>query len=308
MVNDLNVQRNQLQGSNFASNVRPSLILPGLCRSQSGRSQRIHANSSYIFFYQKLPVLVKRANVWKWCRTFNAKIFVLNVRHLTSPRSFRVEHSGQLPKVARQRALPQAESLPAPHRRFDHVCAKGHQGRKRGEVVRTTCTAGPLRWCWRTETPNKMPTTRSLTRPGDRNASRSWLSGWGTSDWNEAAHLAPAGVRTTECAPAHAVSPAAPSEPATPVIYGPPQWAKRSFTGGFPGSAFPLQPDGTLRCPADRPLYAQERRSSTRWLSARVVRGSHWLLPRLSLARAVSGTSLHQKTAPGQCRLQAFAR
>jgi hypothetical protein len=40
-------------------------------------------------------------------------------------------------KVARQRALPQTESLPAAHRRFDRVCAKGHQGRKRGEVVRT---------------------------------------------------------------------------------------------------------------------------------------------------------------------------
>lgn len=67
-------------------------------------------------------------------------------------------------------------------------------------------------------------------------------------------HLAPAAVRTTECAPAHAVS------PATPVTYGPAQWAKRSFPGGFPGSAFPLPSDGTLRCPADRPLYAQERR------------------------------------------------
>jgi hypothetical protein len=73
-------------------------------------------------------------------------------------------------------------------------------------------------------------------------------------------HLAPAVVRTTVFAPAHAVSPTAPSEPATPVIYGPAQWAKRSFTGGFPGSAFTLQPDGTLRCPADKPLYAQERR------------------------------------------------
>ncbi len=40
-------------------------------------------------------------------------------------------------KVARQRALPRHESLPAPHRRFDHVCAKGYQGRKRGEVART---------------------------------------------------------------------------------------------------------------------------------------------------------------------------
>jgi hypothetical protein len=40
-------------------------------------------------------------------------------------------------KVARQRALPQTEALPAAHRRFDHVCAKGYQGRKRGVVVRT---------------------------------------------------------------------------------------------------------------------------------------------------------------------------
>jgi hypothetical protein len=39
--------------------------------------------------------------------------------------------------AARQRALPQTESLPAPHRRFDQVCAPGYQGRKRGEVVRT---------------------------------------------------------------------------------------------------------------------------------------------------------------------------
>jgi hypothetical protein len=39
--------------------------------------------------------------------------------------------------VTRQRALPQVESLPAPHRRFDQVCAPGYQGRKRGEVVRT---------------------------------------------------------------------------------------------------------------------------------------------------------------------------
>jgi len=40
-------------------------------------------------------------------------------------------------KAARQRALPQHESLPAPHRRFAAVCVKGYNGRKRGEVVRT---------------------------------------------------------------------------------------------------------------------------------------------------------------------------
>ncbi len=39
--------------------------------------------------------------------------------------------------TARQRALPQTDALPAPHRRFDQVCAPGYQGRKRGEIVRT---------------------------------------------------------------------------------------------------------------------------------------------------------------------------
>jgi hypothetical protein len=40
-------------------------------------------------------------------------------------------------QAARQRALPQTDALPAPHRRFDQVCAPGYHGRKRGEVVRT---------------------------------------------------------------------------------------------------------------------------------------------------------------------------
>jgi hypothetical protein len=340
-------------------------------------------------------------------------------------------------KTARQRALPQSDALPAPHRRFDQVCAKGYQGRKRGEVVRTrtivlqahthqflgtfggagngdyrgellralevltqyakqvqipperilvrldglygnaaplfdvlaarlgviarhkdyqlldlpavqavlagppaaTCThpesqmsralfdcpdvplspAGPLvRLVVATS-----PATADSPSVGERRAEMvyelfvstlpapafsakdvldlylhrgsfetvlsdeddeqdadRWVShtAWGQECfqilaqwlWNLrlelGQHLAPAVVRTTAFAPAHAVSPAAPSEPTTrserttPVIYGPPQWAKRSFTGGFPGSAFPLQPDGSLRCPADRPLYAQERR------------------------------------------------
>jgi hypothetical protein len=73
-------------------------------------------------------------------------------------------------------------------------------------------------------------------------------------------------LRTTEFAPASETSPASAMGPARsekqtpPVKYGPPQWARSSFTGGFPGSAFTLQPDGTLRCPADCPLYPQERR------------------------------------------------
>jgi len=45
-----------------------------------------------------------------------------------------------------------------------------------------------------------------------------------------------------------------------PVSYGPAQWARRSYTKGFSGSDFSLQTDGTLLCPADHPLYPQERR------------------------------------------------
>ncbi len=50
-----------------------------------------------------------------------------------------------------------------------------------------------------------------------------------------------------------------PSE-APSVLYGPPQWARPSYTKGFAGAEFVLQPDRTLRCPAGCPLYPQERR------------------------------------------------
>jgi hypothetical protein len=52
------------------------------------------------------------------------------------------------------------------------------------------------------------------------------------------------------------------------LTYGPPQWAQPSFTGGFPGSAFLPQADGTLLCPAGKVLtlieYRQERAKSVR--------------------------------------------
>jgi hypothetical protein len=47
---------------------------------------------------------------------------------------------------------------------------------------------------------------------------------------------------------------------AWPASYGPPNFARPSFTHGFPGSAFTPQPDGTLHCPAGHPLFVQERR------------------------------------------------
>jgi hypothetical protein len=78
--------------------------------------------------------------------------------------------------------------------------------------------------------------------------------------------LSPTTMRLTEFAPAQPETPAQPEVPAQPeatavsMSYGPPQLARPSFTGGFSGAAFALQPDGTLRCPANHPLYPQERR------------------------------------------------
>jgi hypothetical protein len=88
--------------------------------------------------------------------------------------------------------------------------------------------------------------------------------------WNlrlELGHaLHPTPMRTTEFAPAQMgeskpfVESAPVSKPTPPMTYGPPKFARPSFTGGFPGAAFLPQPDGTLRCPADHPLYPPERR------------------------------------------------
>lgn len=80
--------------------------------------------------------------------------------------------------------------------------------------------------------------------------------------------LSPTALRTTEFAPAASPTPI-PAAPAwaparnspSPVEYGSPHWARRSFTGGFPGSAFLPQADGTLLCPAQHVLYPQERRA-----------------------------------------------
>ncbi|HEU5383037.1 MAG TPA: hypothetical protein VFV38_47125 [Ktedonobacteraceae bacterium] len=79
-------------------------------------------------------------------------------------------------------------------------------------------------------------------------------------------HLSQAELRTTEFAPAREVEissidePELAKVPPPAIVYSPPQWARPSFTRGFPGSAFTPQSDGTLRCPADYPLYPQERR------------------------------------------------
>ena len=71
-------------------------------------------------------------------------------------------------QAARQRALPQTPELPAPHRRFDQVCAPGYLGRKRGEVARTRTTVlqahsaplvGHVWWSWQWGLPRRIGTS-----------------------------------------------------------------------------------------------------------------------------------------------------
>jgi hypothetical protein len=83
--------------------------------------------------------------------------------------------------------------------------------------------------------------------------------------WNlrlELGHaLHPTPMRTTEFASAAPSSPdPSPLAQAATPCYGPPTFAKTWKQGRLAGQDFVPQPDGTLRCPADHPLYPQERR------------------------------------------------
>jgi len=77
-------------------------------------------------------------------------------------------------------------------------------------------------------------------------------------------HLHPDPLRTTEFAPAireqNAPAATRPSVSAPASGYGPPAAATSWKTGRFTGQDFPLQPDGTLRCPAGSTLTLQEQR------------------------------------------------
>ena len=84
--------------------------------------------------------------------------------------------------------------------------------------------------------------------------------------WNirlELGHrLHPTPMRTTEFAKAEAQPFVPPVESAPEaLIYGAPERAHTSRVGIFAGADFQPQSDGTLRCPANRPLYPQERRA-----------------------------------------------
>jgi hypothetical protein len=98
--------------------------------------------------------------------------------------------------------------------------------------------------------------------------------------WNlrlELGHqLAPEPVRTTEFAsalpPPHEYAPTPPTSPFASG-YAPPATATSWKAGHFTGTDFPLQPDGTLRCPAGSTLLPHEHRREADG-SLRVVYGA----------------------------------
>jgi hypothetical protein len=74
-------------------------------------------------------------------------------------------------------------------------------------------------------------------------------------------HLHPTPMRTTEFAQANPDAQEVALGPAPELSsYGPPEVVHTARMGCLPGSDFPFQTDGTLRCPAGYPLYPQERR------------------------------------------------
>ncbi len=95
--------------------------------------------------------------------------------------------------------------------------------------------------------------------------------------WNirlELGHqLHPDPVRTTEFAPA--IPPPSPTPPhaVPPSGYAPPHVGLPWKAGCFAGQDFALQPDGTLRCPADQKLLPHEQRREADG-SLRVVYGA----------------------------------
>jgi hypothetical protein len=122
LVIDLKVRQDRPQGSNFAFKVRSSKNLRGSCRSRGGRCRGTNGNSSYIFSAEKCAVIIKYSKVWKWCRTFSANFFDLNVRHQACLRSFCVEHSGQLPVPMQPPSAVRASAPPTCPDRHDAAC------------------------------------------------------------------------------------------------------------------------------------------------------------------------------------------
>ena len=120
------------------------------------------------------------------------------------------------------------------------------------------------------KTRNLTPTVGVVTPPWDRSVGRWSRSGSGTSASILSHRLHPDPVRTTEFAPA---LPSPPPHTAPASGYAPPEVGSAWKANRFAGQDFALQPDGTLRCPADQKLTPHEQRREADG-SLRIVYGA----------------------------------
>ena len=129
-----------------------------------------------------------------------------------------------------------------------------------------TCTVARLRRCWPMKTRSKRSDRWYSHTPWGQEFAQILASGCGTCDWSWGNSS-----RQRNCAPPNLlphVRPNCLNRSSLHLRSTASGGHVRSYRNGhahrlrmaFPGSAFTPQPDGTLRCPANHPLYLQERR------------------------------------------------
>src|SRR5258708_9290257 len=125
---------------------------------------------------------------------------------------------------------------------------------------RCICIAARLKTRSPMKTANRIPTAGVVIQLAARRYGKSSANGCGTRLLELGHQLAPDPVRTTEFAPALLPAPKETLSPSPSQGYGPAEVALPWKQGRFSGRDFALQPDGTLRCPANHSLVAHERR------------------------------------------------
>ncbi len=124
------------------------------------------------------------------------------------------------------------------------------------------CIAAPLSLLWQMKTTNRTPIVGALTRPGGRSAGSSCRNGCGTSALSVGTSV---GANSHAYHRVYSCHSAAERAGRRLIRSRLRVWSTHHChpprkAGRFSGSDFPLQPDGTLRCPAGQPLHPHEQR------------------------------------------------
>src|SRR6266536_2430408 len=121
----------------------------------------------------------------------------------------------------------------------------------------STCIVARVPRCLPMKMTNRTPIAGAVMHRLDKKPGKSSVNGSGTCAWNWAISLSP-----LRCAPPRLLLPSPLSHRTRllPRAMLPLRWACAGRADRFSGQDFPLQPDGTLRCPAGQELRAHEQR------------------------------------------------